>query len=151
MNELLVCCKHCGCESRIVLDENAIWITLVICITIFATVFSCVLFFYESSKKKEFSKEKKELEDNLKHTKVELQGIKRKIELAPLLSKEEKKKKEFLDYCYKMAKSLEEGNEKQRADCWKILLHNHDDYLPDELKQEYNVGINGAENVGKTE
>ena len=27
MNELLLCCKHCGCESWIVLDGNAILIT----------------------------------------------------------------------------------------------------------------------------
>lgn len=27
MNELLVCCKHCGCEFWIVLDGNAILIT----------------------------------------------------------------------------------------------------------------------------
>ena len=65
--------------------------------------------------------------------------------------KEEKKTKDFLDYCYKMAKSLEVGNEKQREDCWKILLYIHADCIPDELKQEYKVGNNAVENVGKTE
>ena len=58
MNELLVCCKHCGCDSRIILDTNAIWITSIICVTIFATVFSCILFFYESSKKERIRKGK---------------------------------------------------------------------------------------------
>lgn len=151
MNELLVCCKHCGCDSRIILDTNAIWITSIICVTIFATVFSCILFFYESSKKKGYEKAKKEMEDNLKRTKDELQDIKRKIEINPLLSKEEKMAIEFIDHCYKMAKSLEKGNEKQREDCWKILLHIHADCIPDELKQEYKVGNNTVENVGKTE
>ena len=151
MNELLVCCKHCGCDSRIILDTNAIWITSIICVTIFATVFSCILFFYESSKKKGYEKAKKEMEDNLKRTKDELQDIKRKIEINPLLSKEEKMAIEFIDHCYKMAKSLEKGNEKQREDCWKILLHIHADCIPDELKQEYKVGNNAVENVGKTE
>ena len=151
MNELLVCCKHCGCDSRIILDTNAIWITSIICVTIFATVFSCILFFYESSKKKGYEKAKKEMEDNLKRTKDELQDIKRKIEINPLLSKEEKMTIEFIDHCYKMAKSLEKGNEKQREDCWKILLHIHADCIPDELKQEYKVGNNTVENVGKTE
>ena len=151
MNELLVCCKHCGCDSRIILDTNAIWITSIICVTIFATIFSCILFFYESSKKKGYEKAKKEMEDNLKRTKDELQDIKRKIEINPLLSKEEKMAIEFIDHCYKMAKSLEKGNEKQREDCWKILLHIHADCIPDELKQEYKVGNNTVENVGKTE
>ena len=151
MNELLVCCKHCGCDSRIILDTNAIWITSIICVTIFATVFSCILFFYESSKKKGYEKAKKEMEDNLKRTKDELQDIKRKIEINPLLSKEEKMAIEFIDHCYKMAKSLEKGNEKQREDCWKILLRIHADCIPDELKQEYKVGNNTVENVGKTE
>lgn len=151
MNELLVCCKHCGCDSRIILDTNAIWITSIICVTIFATVFSCILFFYESSKKKGYEKAKKEMEDNLKRTKDELQDIKRKIEINPLLSKEEKMAIEFIDHCYKMAKSLEKGNEKQREDCWKILLYIHADCIPDELKQEYKVGNNTVENVGKTE
>ena len=151
MNELLVCCKHCGCDSRIILDTNAIWITSIICVTIFATVFSCILFFYESSKKKGYEKAKKEMEDNLKRTKDELQDIKRKIEINPLLSKEEKMTIEFIDHCYKMAKSLEKGNEKQREDCWKILLHIHADCIPDELKQEYKVGNNTVENVDKTE
>ncbi len=151
MNIFLVSCGPCGCDSRIILDTNAIWITSIICVTIFATVFSCILFFYESSKKKGYEKAKKEMEDNLKRTKDELKGIKRKIEINPLLSKEEKKTIEFLDYCYKMSKSLEKGNEKQREDCWKILLHIHADCIPDELKQEYKVGNKAVENVGKTE
>ena len=96
MNNFLVCCGPCGCDSRIILDTNAIWITSIICVTIFATVFSCILFFYESSKKKGYEKAKKEMEDNLKRTKDELQYIKRKIEINPLLSKEEKIPKSFL-------------------------------------------------------
>ena len=110
-----------------------------------------MLFFYESSKKKGYEKAKKEMEDNLKRTIDVLQDIKRKIEINPLLSKEEKMTKEFIDHCYKMAKSLEKGNEKQREDCWKILLHIHADCIPDELKQEYKVGNKTVENVGKTE
>ena len=43
MNNFLVCCGPCGCDSRIILDTNAIWITSIICVTIFATVFSCIL------------------------------------------------------------------------------------------------------------
>lgn len=151
MNNFLVCCGPCGCDSRIILDTNAIWITSIICVTIFATVFSCILFFYESSKKKGYEKAKKEMEDNLKRTRDELQDIKRKIEINPLLSKEEKMTIEFIDHCYKMAKSLEKGNEKQREDCWKILLHIHADCIPDGLKQKYKVGNNTVENVGKTE
>ena len=151
MNNFLVCCGPCGCDSRFILDTNAIWITSIICVTIFATVFSCILFFYESSKKKGYEKAKKEMEDNLKRTKDELQDIKSKIEIKHLLSKEEKMTIEFIDHCYKMAKSLEKGNEKQREDCWKILLHIHADCIPDELKQEYKVGNNTVENVGKTE
>ena len=151
MNNFLVCCGPCGCDSRIILDTNAIWITSIICVTIFATVFSCILFFYERLKKKGYEKAKKEMEDNLKRTKDELQYIKRKIEINPLLSKEEKMAIEFIDHCYKMAKSLEKGNEKQREDCWKILLHIHADCIPDELKHEYKVGNNTVENVGKTE
>lgn len=151
MNNFLVCCGPCGCDSRIILDTNAIWITSIICVTIFATVFSSILFFYENSKKKGYEKAKKEMEDNLKRTIDVLQDIKRKIEINPLLSKEEKMTIEFIDHCYKMAKSLEKGNEKQREDCWKILLHIHADCIPDELKQEYKVGNNTVENVGKTE
>lgn len=151
MNNFLECFGPCGCDSRFILDTNAIWITSIICVTIFATVFSCILFFYESSKKKGYEKAKKEMEDNLKRTKDVLQDIKRKIEINPLLSKEEKMTIEFIDHCYKMAKSLEKGNEKQREDCWKILLHIHADCIPDELKHEYKVGNNTVENVGKTE
>ena len=81
------------------------------------------------------------MEDNLKRTKDELQDIKREMEINPLLSKEEKMTKEFIDHCYKTAKSLEKGNEKQREDCWKILLHIHSYCIPDELKKQYNVGI----------
>ena len=53
MNELLLCCKHCGCESRIVLDGNAILITLIICVTIITTILGLVLFYnnYKKSKK----------------------------------------------------------------------------------------------------
>lgn len=53
MNELLVCCKHCGSESRIVLDGNVILIALIICVTIIITILGLVLFYnnYEKSKK----------------------------------------------------------------------------------------------------
>ena len=67
------------------------------------------------------------------------------------MSKEEKKTKEFLDYCYTMAKSLEEGNKEQRNDCWEILLHIHADCIPDDLRQKYKGGKIVVENVGKKE
>ena len=50
-----------------------------------------------------------------------------------------------------MAKSHEKGNEKQRDDCWKILLHIHSYCIPDEIKKQYKVGKIVDENVGKTE
>lgn len=155
MNDLLVCCNPCGCDSQIVLDGNAIWITLIISATIIITILSCVLSYYGNKKSKkiiDLEKEKKQLEENLSKKASELNKEQEKNkEVDSTLLNNEKRKKEFLDYCYKMAKSLEKGNEKQREDCWKILLHIHADCIPDELKQEYKVGNNAVENVGKTE
>lgn len=151
MNELLVCCKHCVCDSRIILDTNAIWITLIICTTIFITVSSFLLYFRFNPDKKS-SNETDKGNTNVQQNKEELtpEGKKEKEEKEKQ-EKEEKKTKEFLDYCYTMAKSLEEGNKEQRNDCWKIILHIHANCIPDELKQKYNVGNNVVEKVGKTE
>lgn len=143
MNELLVCCKHCGWGSRIVLDGNAILITLIICVTIITTILGLVLLYnnYKKSKKiADLEKEKKQFEERLSKKDDELKLAKEELDKVDK-NKEEKKKKEFLDYCYTMAKSLEKGNEKQREDCWKILLHIHSYCIPDELKKQYNVGI----------
>ena len=151
MNDLLVCCNPCGCESLVVLDGNAIWITLIICITIIAAI---LLILYKPSNKEGVTNPNKTDKDNqtAQQKKEELtpeeKEEKKKKEKE---EKEEKKKKEFLDYCYTMAKSLEEGNEEQRNDCWKILLYNHDDYVPYELKIKNKVGKNVAGNVSKTE
>lgn len=145
MNELLVCCKHCGCDSRIILDTNAIWITLIICVTIITTILGLVLFYinYKKSKKiTDLENEKQQLKDNLSKNEDDLKKAKESLD------KKEKKTKDFLDYCYKM---VEKGNEEQRKDCWKIILHIHDNCIPDELKQKYNVGNNVVEKVGKTE
>ena len=153
MNELLVCCKHCGCDSRVILDENTIWVTLIICVTIIAIILVMLLFYNNYKKSKEITeleKEKKQFEEKLSKKDDELKIAKEELDKVDK-NIEEKKKKEFLDYCYTMAKSLEEGNEKQREDCWKILLHIHSYCIPDELKKQYNVGNNAVENVGKTE
>ena len=153
MNELLVCCKHCGCESRIVLDGNAILITLIICVTIITTILGLVLFYnnYKKSKKiTDLEKEKKQFKERLSKKDDELKIAKEELDKVDK-NKEEKKKKEFLDYCYTMAKSLEEGNKEQRNDCWEILLHIHADCIPDDLRQKYKGGKIVVENVGKKE
>ena len=145
MNALLVCCTPCVCDSRIILDTNAIWITLIICVTIITTILGLVLFYnnYKKFKKiTDLENEKQQLKDNLSKNEDDLKKAKESLD------KKEKKTKDFLDYCYKM---VEKGDEEQRKDCWKILLHIHADCIPDELKQEYKVGNNTVENVGKTE
>ena len=145
MNELLLCCKHCGCESRIVLDGNAILITLIICVTIITTILGLVLFYNNYKKLKKITdleNEKQQLKDNLSKNEDDLKKAKESLD------KKEKKTKDFLDYCYKM---VEKGDEEQRKDCWKIILHIHANCIPDELKQKYNVGNNVVEKVGKTE
>ena len=145
MNELLVCCKHCSCESRIVLDGNAILITLIICVTIITTILGLVLFYnnYKKFKKiTDLENEKQQLKDNLSKNEDDLKKAKESLD------KKEKKTKDFLDYCYKM---VEKGDEEQKKDCWKIILHIHANCIPDELKQKYNVGNNVVEKVGKTE
>ena len=145
MNELLVCCKHCGCGSRIVLDGNAILITLIICVTIITTILGLVLFYnnYKKFKKiTDLENEKQQLKDNLSKNEDDLKKAKESLD------KKEKKTKDFLDYCYKM---VEKGDEEQRKDCWKIILHIHANCIPDELKQKYNVGNNVVEKVSKTE
>lgn len=145
MNALLVCCTPCVCDSRIILDTNAIWITLIICVTITTTILGSVLFYnnYKKSKKiTDLENEKQQLKDNLSKNEDDLKKAKESLD------KKEKKTKDFLDYCYKM---VEKGDEEQRKDCWKIILHIHANCIPDELKQKYNVGNNVVEKVGKTE
>ena len=148
MNALLVCCTPCVCDSRIILDTNAIWITLIICVTIITTILGLVLFYNNYKKLKKITdleNEKQQLKDNLSKNEDDLKKAKESLD------KKEKKTKDFLDYCYKMAKSLEVGNEKQREDCWKIILHIHANCIPDELKQKYNVGNNVVDNVANPE
>ena len=145
MNALLVCCTPCVCDSRIILDTNAIWITLIICITIITTILGLVLFYnnYKKFKKiTDLENEKQQLKDNLSKNEDDLKKAKESLD------KKEKKTKDFLDYCYKM---VEKGDEEQKKDCWKIILHIHANCIPDELKQKYNVGNNVVEKVGKTE
>ena len=98
MNELLVCCKHCGCESRIVLDGNAILITLIICVTIITTILGLVLFYnnYKKSKKiTDLEKEKKQFEEKLSKKDDELKIAKEELDKVDK-NKEEKRKKSFL-------------------------------------------------------
>ena len=95
-------------------------------------------------------KEKKQFEERLSKKDDELKIAKEELDKIDK-NKEEKKKKEFLDYCYTMAKSLEEGNKEQRNDCWEILLHIHADCIPDDLRQKYKGGKIVVENVGKKE
>lgn len=151
MNNFLVCCSPCVCDSRIILDTNAIWITSIICTTIFIIV-SIFLLYFRFNPDKKSPNETDKGNTNVQQNKEELtpEGKKEKEEKEKQ-EKEEKKKKEFLDYCYTMAKSLEEGNKEQREDCWKILLHIHADCIPDDLRQKYKVGKIVDENVGKTE
>ncbi len=142
MINILAACNPCGCVPEVALDENVVWITGIICLAIFLSVLFCLLFLYEKSNKRiGLEKEKRQLEEKLSKKVNELQEEQKKNkELDPDLFDKEKKKKEFLDYCYKMAKSLDKGNEKQKEDCWKIILHNHAECIPDELKKEYKVG-----------
>ena len=145
MNAILVCCTPCVCDSRIILDTNAIWITLIICVTIITTILGLVLFYNNYKKLKKITdleNEKQQLKDNLSKNEDDLKKAKESLD------KKEKKTKDFLDYCYKM---VEKGDEEQRKDCWKIILHIHANCIPDELKQKYNVGNNVVEKVGKTE
>lgn len=145
MNALLVCCTPCVCDSRIILDTNAIWITLIICVTIITTILGLVLFYnnYKKFKKiTDLENEKQQLKDNLSKNEDDLKKAKESLD------KKEKKTKDFLDYCYKM---VEKGDEEQRKDCWQIILHIHANCIPDELKQKYNVGNNVVEKVSKTE
>lgn len=145
MNALLVCCTPCVCDSRIILDTNAIWITLIICVTIITTILGLVLFYnnYKKFKKiTDLENEKQQLKDNLSKNEDDLKKAKESLD------KKEKKTKDFLDYCYKM---VEKGDEEQRKDCWKIILHIHANCIPDDLKQKYNVGNNVVEKVSKTE
>ena len=145
MNALLVCCTPCVCDSRIILDTNAIWITLIICVTIITTILGLVLFYNNYKKLKKITdleNEKQQLKDNLSKNEDDLKKAKESLD------KKEKKTKDLLDYCYKM---VEKGDEEERKDCWKIILHIHANCIPDELKQKYNVGNNVVEKVGKTE
>lgn len=145
MINVLPCCQSCIC--KIMLEDNVVCATFIICITILLIVISFLIYSNKKSNQRfELEKDKMNIEKQTTEHKIEQEKIKGKVP-----TETEKRKKDFLDYCYKMAKSLEKGNEKQREDCWKILLHIHADCIPDELKQEYKVGNNAVENVGKTE
>ena len=118
---------------------------MIICVTIITTILGLVLFYNNYKKLKKITdleNEKQQLKDNLSKNEDDLKKAKESLD------KKEKKTKDFLDYCYKM---VEKGDEEQKKDCWKIILHIHANCIPDELKQKYNVGNNVVEKVGKTE
>ena len=153
MNDLLECCNPCVCTQKIEMDEHLVWITGILCLAFFLSLISCLYFLYnQSNKRNELEKEKRQAEENLSKKTEELQKAQDELNKVDKNQiKEDEKTKEFLDYCYTMAKSLEKGNEKQREDCWKILLYIHADCIPDELKQKYNVGNNVVDNVANPE
>ena len=142
MNDLLECCNPCVCTQKIEMDEHLVWITGILCLAFFLSLISCLYFLYnQSNKRNELEKEKRQAEENLSKKTEELQKAQDELNKVDKNQiKEDEKTKEFLKYCYQMAKSLEQGNEKQREDCWRIILHNNAGFLPDELKREYNVG-----------
>lgn len=139
---LLESCCHPHGITKVEFDENLIVIISIICITILLLVLLFLIYFNF------FSKKKKELESlKIEHKKIQEKLTKAESELLTAKgiieeSTEALKKKEnsFLDHCYTMAKSLEKGNEKQREDCWRIILHNNLDSIPDEMKKEYKIG-----------
>lgn len=139
MINVLACCQSCIC--KIMLEDNVVCATFIICITILLIVISFLICSNKKSNQRfELEKDKMNIEKQTTEHKIEQEKIKGKVP-----TETEKRKKDFFDYCYKMAKSLEKGNEKQREDCWKIILHNHAEFIPDELKQEYKVGNDVAE------
>ena len=82
MNALLVCCTPCVCDSRIILDTNAIWITLIICVTIITTILGLVLFYnnYKKFKKiTDLENEKQQLKDNLSKNEDDLKKAKESL------------------------------------------------------------------------
>ena len=131
----------CSCAQIIVLDQNAIVFTCIICGTILVAIASILIFFYFNRKKRnELEKENQQLEEKLSKQLKELQEAQKKNkDVDSTLLNQEKKKTDFVEYCYKMAKSQEEGHEEQRAACWKILLNIHADCLPDDLLQKYQI------------
>ena len=143
MNALL-CNLYC---CHIVLEDNVVYATSIICITILLIVTAYLICSYrKQNKRTELEKIRVDIENKITEHKIEQEKNKEKVP-----TETEKREKEFLDYCYSMAKSLEEGNEEQRNDCWEILLHIHADYIPDDLRQKYKGGKNVVENVGKKE
>ena len=86
MNALLVCCTPCVCDSRIILDTNAIWITLIICVTIITTILGLVLFYNNYKKLKKITdleNEKQQLKDNLSKNEDDLKKAKESLETFP--------------------------------------------------------------------
>lgn len=145
MINVLSCCQPC--ISKIMLEDNVVCATFIICVTIFFAVISFLICScFKSKKRFDLEKEKMAIEKKIAEHKIEQEEIKGKVP-----SEADKQKKEFLDYCYTMAKSLEEGNKEQRNDCWEILLHIHADCIPDDLRQKYKCGKIVVENVGKKE
>ena len=83
MNALLVCCTPCVCDSRIILDTNAIWITLIICVTIITTILGLVLFYNNYKKLKKITdleNEKQQLKDNLSKNEDDLKKAKESLD-----------------------------------------------------------------------
>lgn len=142
MNNVLTCCQPC--ISKIMLEDNVVCATLIICATFLGAVISFLICScFKSKKRFDLEKEKMEIERKIAEHKIEQEGIRGKVP-----SEADKQKKEFLNYCYKM---VEKGDEEQKKDCWKIILHIHADCIPDNLNQKYNIDYNVVENVGKKE
>ena len=141
MNALLVCCNLYSCN--IVLGDNVVYATSIICITILLIVIAYLVCSYRKQNiRTELEKIRVNVENKITEHKIEQE--KNKGRVPP---ETEKRKKEFLDYCYNM---LENGNEEQKKECWRILLHVHADCIPDDLKNKYEGCNNVVENVGKT-
>ena len=104
MNALLVCCTPCVCDSRIILDTNAIWITLIICVTIITTILGLVLFYNNYKKLKKITdleNEKQQLKDNLS-----------KNEEKKVLTKRRKRQKIFSTIAIKWLKRATKSKRK---------------------------------------
>lgn len=140
MINLLVCLCHRTCGHEFALNQNALFITISICATILVFMISCMFIYGQFSKVRNLEDETKQLNKDLKDAKDKLSKAEKQIEEQNEQIK--KKDNEFLDFCYKMAKSLDYENETLKADCWKIILYQNIESVPDELKKEYKIDNN---------
>lgn len=142
---IITSCNHSDIFHKMALDMNVVYITLIVCISVLAVIWSFLVFLYFNSKKRvELEKKVNDLKEEKKRFDEKLQKKDKsslsKEEQKELEDKEIEARKEnvFMEHCYKMAISLEKGNEKQKEECWKIILHNHIDYIPEVLKESIN-------------